>query len=88
MIDVGGVGMRLLWCDFEVFLHHLCHHQMAGNDLVCLVGVYLMFAISCEISSAGGCKKSLSRSKSIGVLADMVMTSSGLCDTRIQSNLM
>ena len=36
-MDVGEVGMRLLWYDFEVFLHHLHLHWMAVNDLVCLV---------------------------------------------------
>ena len=51
-MNVGGVEMRLLWCDFQVFLHHLHHHWMAVNDLVYLVCVYLMLSISCKISSA------------------------------------
>ena len=48
---VGGVGMGLLWCNFEVFLHDLCLHQMAVKDLVCFACVFLM---SCRTCSAGG----------------------------------
>ena len=81
------LGTWLLWCNFEAFLHCLHHHQMAVNDLVCLVCVCLMFSISCRISSAEGWEKSSSKSESGGVLADMVMTSSGWYDTSIHSGL-
>ena len=53
-MDIGWMGMKLPWCDFKTFMHHLHHCQIAVNDLVCLVYVYLMFAISCRISSARG----------------------------------
>ena len=87
----GGIiqlGMRLLWHDFEGFLHCLCHHEMAVNDTVCLFCLCLIFSISFRISSAGRWEKSSSRSEPRGVLADMVMTSSGWYDTSIQSSLM
>ena len=73
-MDVGGVGYRLLWCDFEAFLHQLCHCQIVVNDLVCLLCVYLMFSISCRISSTVDRGKMSSRSKPRAMLADMVMT--------------
>ena len=38
---LGGLGMRLLWCDIKAFLHDLCHHQLAVNDLIHLACVYL-----------------------------------------------
>ena len=41
-MDARGVGTGLLWCDFEVFLHNLHQHQMAVNDLVCFVCVFLI----------------------------------------------
>ena len=80
------LGTWLLWCDFEAFLHCLHHWWMAVNDLVCLVCVCLMFSISCRISSAGGWETLSLRSESGGVLADMVIISSGWYDTSIHSS--
>ena len=75
-------------CDLQDFLHQLYHCQMAVNDLICLLCVYLMFSITCRISSTGGGEKLSSMSVSGGALGDVVMTSSGWCDTNIQSDLM
>ena len=87
-VDVGGVRMMLFWCDFKTFSLCVHHCQISVNDFVCILCVYLVVPSSCRISSAEDWEKSSSRSEPQGLLADMVMTSSGWCDTSIHSGLM
>ena len=77
----------MLWYDFEVFMHGLHCHHITVKDIVCLLCACLMFSTSCRISSARGREKLSCKSESGDVLADMVITSSGWCDTSIHSGL-
>ena len=51
---MAGQEAVLLWCNFEVILHSLHHHQMAVINLVCFAALGLMSLISCRTCSTEG----------------------------------